>query len=182
MLLGFRERNNQVRITKDPIHNTAENINLTDFIKTEKIMGHLQDLYQIALQHNNSRAVEYGYNASVAYVVNSLKEKTNYNVHGNILQLFTFLVQYFPVTIWKQVNPSNLSLNSPIQLNYTYQEDFQFMGSFAGNIITTASAFAGMVSNSLLMQSGKFRVRKFGLYGNIRITNCIDFKRKLHFL
>jgi Zn-dependent M28 family amino/carboxypeptidase len=89
----------------------------------DKLMGHLKQLDDIGTAHGNTRALgTAGYNESVNYVANQLRTQTNYNV----------VIQSFPVTRFKEVEPSGLSQAKPTERKFVEGTDFLNMGAFAG--------------------------------------------------
>jgi len=120
------------------------------------MMVHLNELESIAEQFSNSRAVLYGYNESVEYVVNQLKEKTNYVV----------TVQYFPVQMWALEGTPSLVETSPGDVTYQYNKDFVLMSRSgpANNLSATteepaevygcsSAAYAGFTAGNIAVVS-----------------------------
>ncbi|KAF9584282.1 Leucyl aminopeptidase yscIV [Lunasporangiospora selenospora] len=70
-------------------------------LKTEAIFGHLEELYAIALKHNNSRSITNGYRASAEYVQSQLQ-----SVAGDFCDVST---QEFKVPIWSELKEPELS-------------------------------------------------------------------------
>jgi len=87
------------------------------------LVGHLVDLQGIAALHNGSRAVEYGYNASVAYVINQLSE--------NAPQL-QVSQQYFPVSFVAYITPSQMYQDTPEVVVYNQTDDWLEFDGYAG--------------------------------------------------
>ena len=58
----------------------APNQDLATLVTAPNIMAHLQKFDEIAIANSNSRAVEYGYNDSAAYVIEQLTKKTSFTV------------------------------------------------------------------------------------------------------
>lgn len=90
-------------------------------INVNNIMGHLQQLQNIADANNGTRAsTTSGYNASVAYIVSQLHEHTNYEV----------TVQEFNYTTVQVIDASNLTvLNPSTTLELSYRADYNLVGS-----------------------------------------------------
>jgi hypothetical protein len=91
-------------------------------ISVENIMGHLEALQTIADLNGGTRAApSTGYNASVDYIVNQLKQ-TNYTV---TVQPFTFsTVEQVSAPILEQVSP-----NSETYKQYTQYNLMTYTGS-----------------------------------------------------
>ncbi|KAG0204066.1 Leucyl aminopeptidase yscIV [Mortierella sp. GBA30] len=94
---------------------------LSDKLQTSAIFAHLEQLYDIALKHNNSRSVMNGYLASAAYVQTQLKEKA-----AGFCELST---QEFKVPVWKELEEPHLSSlglgGDQVWIEYQNKIDFQ---------------------------------------------------------
>jgi Zn-dependent M28 family amino/carboxypeptidase len=88
-------------------------------INVDNIMGHLQQLQNIANENNGTRASSTpGYNASVAYIVSQLKEHTNYEV----------TVQEFNYSSLIILGGTNMTIFSTPQVELVYDTDFTIIG------------------------------------------------------
>ncbi len=105
---------------------------LVQSMKIENLMAHLENLEGIAKLHSNSRAIEYGYNASVDYVLNQLAT-TNLKVS----------VQYFDVVLSEIASPASLVLQQPVNIDYVDGKDFLLDLGFQGNFSVSANVSAG---------------------------------------
>jgi len=127
--------------------------NLASFITIENLMEHLQDLEDIAYKHNGSRAIEFGYNASLEYVLNQIREHTN----------FQPTIQYFNVSIFEDKYPPSLIVSSPFNFSYIDGVDFLNMGGYDGVANLTANisivadlgcsqaTYSGFVANNIAL-------------------------------
>jgi len=98
-------------------------------IKTSDIMGHLQQLQNIANANNGNRAASTsGYEASIDYVVGKLQKNTDYYVE----------VQNFTYTTVSVVSASNLTIyNSMKDATLVYGPDFSVLGGNNGKSTIT---------------------------------------------
>ncbi|KAG0257815.1 Leucyl aminopeptidase yscIV [Mortierella polycephala] len=105
----------------DPPTNSPHDTPLANQLRTPAVFGHLQQLYQVALKHNNSRSVRNGYLASAEYVQNQLKAKA-----ADFCEVST---QEFKVPVWQQLEePQLLSFGiggADVQIVYQNKVDFQ---------------------------------------------------------
>lgn len=97
------------------------------------VYNHLENLYSIAGQYSNSRAIMKGYNASVAYVVQKLEEAG-----------YEPKIQYFSVPVSERRAPPLFSQVSPKQVNYVENTDFLNMGPYNGQITLNGVLTAGL--------------------------------------
>jgi len=74
---------------------------LSDKLTTPAVFGHLEELYAIALKHNNSRSVTNGYMASADYVQTLLKKKAH--------KYCDISTQAFKVPVWSELEAPELS-------------------------------------------------------------------------
>ncbi|GJJ78413.1 hypothetical protein EMPS_10772 [Entomortierella parvispora] len=90
-------------------------------LTTPAIFGHLEELYSIALKHNNSRSVTNGYMASADYVQTQLK-----TVAADYCDIST---QTFKVPVWSEVEAPELTSSGigheGVQIMYQNKVDFQ---------------------------------------------------------
>ncbi|KAJ3107608.1 hypothetical protein HDU97_003602 [Phlyctochytrium planicorne] len=73
---------------------------LSEIIKETGLETHLQAFEKISAEHHGSRSIENGYNSSAAYIVQQLKEKTNYAI----------TIQPFQYLHFENVSPPTLSI------------------------------------------------------------------------
>jgi hypothetical protein len=89
-------------------------------VKIENILKHLQIFQNIALNHNNSRSAEFGYNETSKYILNQLSSTNG---------LFDVTIQPFEIEEY-------ISLKEPVfsslMMNYKYETDFNQL-SYSGN-------------------------------------------------
>ncbi|KAF9019768.1 hypothetical protein BGZ52_003119, partial [Haplosporangium bisporale] len=94
---------------------------LRDHLSTPAIFQHLEELYAIALKHNNSRSVTNGYLASAEYVQAQLTAKA-----GHYCDIST---QEFKVPVWSELAAPELSSTGlgqdGAQIAYQNKVDFQ---------------------------------------------------------
>jgi len=100
----------------------------------QNIMNHLGQFDSIAAQHSNSRAMDLGYNASVQYVVDQLKQYPDY---------FTISTQDFPVVQMFEVNPPQFSQITPQALQYKNGVDFQTISYSGSGDLTDSVIYVG---------------------------------------
>jgi len=90
-------------------------------LTTPAIFGHLEELYAVALKHNNSRSVTNGYLASADYVQKQLKI-----VASDYCDIST---QTFKVPVWSEVEAPELTSagigHEGVQISYQNKVDFQ---------------------------------------------------------
>lgn len=84
-------------------------------VEAYAIYTHLQALQEIAGEHDNSRAMNLGYNASVDYIASQLEPYASY---------FDVEQQTFTVDQVRDVDLPELSLVAPQAVNYTFGVDF----------------------------------------------------------
>ncbi|KAF9321827.1 Leucyl aminopeptidase yscIV [Podila horticola] len=103
-----------------PINDPRESP-LRDHLRTPAIFQHLEELYAIALKHNNSRSVTNGYLASAEYVQAQLTAKA-----GHYCDIST---QEFKVPVWSELAVPELSStgvgHEGAHLTYQNKVDFQ---------------------------------------------------------
>ncbi|KAF8984074.1 Leucyl aminopeptidase yscIV [Entomortierella lignicola] len=93
---------------------------LSDQLVTPAIFGHLEELYAIALKHNNSRSVTNGYLASAEYVQDQLRRKA-----ADYCDIST---QEFKVPVWSELEVPELSstgIGHDDTIRYKNGVDFQ---------------------------------------------------------
>ncbi|KAK3831502.1 MAG: hypothetical protein J3R72DRAFT_455005 [Linnemannia gamsii] len=88
-----------VRLVKP--HDEPPKSPLADKLTTPAVFGHLEELYAIALKHNNSRSVTNGYMASADYVQTQLKK----NAH----KYCDISTQEFKVPVWSELEVPELT-------------------------------------------------------------------------
>lgn len=90
-------------------------------MSTPAIFQHLEELYAIALKHNNSRSVTNGYLASAEYVQAQLTAKAGH--------YFDISTQEFKVPVWSELAAPGLSItglgHDGAQITYQNKVDFQ---------------------------------------------------------
>ncbi|KAF9950167.1 Leucyl aminopeptidase yscIV [Mortierella alpina] len=90
-------------------------------LRTPAIVAHLEQLYDIALRHNNSRSVTNGYLASAEYVQTQLKL--------NAAEFCEVSSQEFKVPVWKELEEPKLSSlrvgEGRVHVEYQNKVDFQ---------------------------------------------------------
>ena len=84
----------------------APNQDLETLVTVPNIMTHLEKFEEIAIANSNTRAVEFGYNDSAAYVLEQLTKKTS----------FTFTTQSFFGITYTELNRPLLSQVCPLSL------------------------------------------------------------------
>ncbi|KAF9965724.1 Leucyl aminopeptidase yscIV [Mortierella alpina] len=90
----------------------------SSYLRTPAIIAHLEQLYDIALKHNNSRSVTNGYLASAEYVQAQLK--------ANAAEFCEVSTQEFKVPVWKELEEPKLSSRwERVQVEYQNKVDFQ---------------------------------------------------------
>jgi len=109
----------------EPIQQTLESR-----MSTENMLFHLNNLENIAMQNSGSRTALTGYNASVDYVVQTLRDRTNLNV----------TVQPFSFPYFTELYSPTLQLVAPLSLNFAFTRDFRNLrfggsGIAQGNLI-----------------------------------------------
>ncbi|KAG0341814.1 Leucyl aminopeptidase yscIV [Podila humilis] len=116
LLIAFVEPHN----VDQPINDPRESP-LHDHLSTPAIYRHLEELYAIALKHNNSRSVTNGYQASADYVQAQLKVKA-----GHYCDVST---QEFKVPVWSELQVPELSStgigHEGAHITYQNKVDFQ---------------------------------------------------------
>ncbi|KAG0211481.1 Leucyl aminopeptidase yscIV [Mortierella sp. GBA30] len=94
---------------------------LSDQLNTPSIFSHLEELYTIALRHNNSRSVTNGYMASAEYVQSQLMRKAP--------QFCDITTQEFKVPVWSELAAPELTSiglgHDGAQIHYQNKVDFQ---------------------------------------------------------
>jgi hypothetical protein len=108
-------------------HQTSQNNNniiptLSSLITIENLLKHLQVFENIAQSYNNSRAIQFGYNASAEYVKKILQNSTNFKVWE----------QFFPVEIFTIQQPAIFRQIYPENITYLLNTDFLDFGSRNG--------------------------------------------------
>lgn len=107
-------------VVEHPINDPRESP-LRDHLRTPAIFRHLEELYAIALKHNNSRSVTNGYLASAEYVQAQLTAKA-----GRYCDIST---QEFRVPVWSELAVPELSStgigHESNQITYQNKVDFQ---------------------------------------------------------
>jgi len=116
----------------------SSQLGLPDLITTQNLRSHLQALQDISKNpaFSNSRSVANGYNASVDYVVNTLRLKTGWRVS----------VQYFPVPIYVQKAPARFELVRPVSVPFIETQEFNQL-TYGGSGIYSFSAPVYKVPN-----------------------------------
>ncbi|KAG2171632.1 hypothetical protein INT43_008358 [Umbelopsis isabellina] len=85
-------------------------------LHTSNIVRHLEALYNIARQHDNSRSVKTGYNASAAYVMQELRDRARCDIQ----------VHHFQVPIWDQMGEPTLVGNFADSTKVSFQDSKDF--------------------------------------------------------
>lgn len=135
IIYGFTTRNGYFCYYGNGKNDTNTSIPLPlnsfkDYIAKERLYKHLKALSDVAsLFPRNSRAPRYGYNASIDYVINTLKAEA---------PQLSLMRQHFPVKIFESITPSNMTMNSPANYTYLLKRDFLDMGGFVGKSIISA--------------------------------------------
>ncbi|KAF9932145.1 Leucyl aminopeptidase yscIV [Linnemannia zychae] len=88
-----------IRLVKP--HDEPPKLPLADKLTTSAVFNHLEELYAIALKHNNSRSVTNGYMASADYVQTQLKK----NAH----KYCDISTQEFKVPVWSELEAPELT-------------------------------------------------------------------------
>lgn len=86
-------------------------------LSTSRIYHHLEQLMEIAQQHNNSRSVQQGHADSAEYVISHLK------AHGNC----DIQRQYFRSPVWKINRDPVLEIAGPVKVDPLYMTDYRVM-------------------------------------------------------
>ncbi|KAF9934016.1 Leucyl aminopeptidase yscIV [Mortierella alpina] len=91
------------------------------YLRTPAIFSHLEQLYDVALKHNNSRSFTNGYLASAEYVQMQLK--------ANAAEFCEVSTQEFRVPVWKELEePKLFSVGiggEQVEVEYQNKVDFQ---------------------------------------------------------
>jgi len=95
----------------------VQNTNLHGSLTVNNVLVHLQEFQYISSLNNNSRAMEFGYNDSAAYVMDMMMNTSSFNVFP----------QYFNAFYWTQLGTPSISMNAPFTYNFIYQSDFEIM-------------------------------------------------------
>lgn len=111
----------------------SESVHAQQGFSSENVMHHLREFQKIADEHNGSRSPENGYNATVDYVVATLRNYTQYDV----------TVQPFTIEAFKVDGTPVLQQQKPSSVKYTYKVDFSVLTySGAGDLEAPLSAVA----------------------------------------
>jgi hypothetical protein len=81
-------------------------------IHIQEVMDHLSELQRIATAENGNRAIDtQGFNRTLDYIINTLRNRTNYNVTTRFFQVKSFNLDSDPVFT---------SSTNGVAINYTY--------------------------------------------------------------
>src|SRR5690349_1827764 len=99
---------------------------LSDKLTTPAVFSHLEELYAIALKHNNSRSVTNGYMASADYVQTQLLKKAH--------KYCDISTQEFKVPVWSELEAPELTSSGigSIDSHVLYQNKVDFQSESAG--------------------------------------------------
>eukprot|EP01112_Ceratiomyxa_fruticulosa_P011119 TRINITY_DN2993_c0_g1_i1.p1 TRINITY_DN2993_c0_g1~~TRINITY_DN2993_c0_g1_i1.p1 ORF type:complete len:499 (-),score=134.61 TRINITY_DN2993_c0_g1_i1:80-1576(-) len=104
---------------------------LRDYVTAATVMNGLNDLWKIAQENNGTRAAgTTGYEASVNYILGQLKQ-TDYEVSVQLFNFSSLIV----------VEPPTLEQVNPVPKTWTYQTDYNVMGSGEGPRSANAEMF-----------------------------------------
>jgi hypothetical protein len=111
---------------------------LSDKLTTPAVFGHLEELYAIALKHNNSRSVTNGYMASADYVQTQLGKKAH--------KYCDISTQEFKVPVWSELETPELTSMGigSVDSHVIYQNKVDFQSESAGHMS------ANTIASSLL--------------------------------
>jgi len=156
--IGVHKRNEQQE---------HQHFELADEIQLANLMQHLQDLQEIAYQNNGSRAVEFGYSASVQYVMESIQNNTPWKPW----------IQYFPISVWNNVEQPVLNVESPFVISLQFDTDFNLAQGFKGQVNATGTLQS---VNDLGCSTSDYSNFVAGNVAVIRRGDC-TFEQKINF-
>ncbi|KAF9125549.1 Leucyl aminopeptidase yscIV [Mortierella sp. GBA39] len=107
-----------IRLVKP--HDEPPKSPLSDKLTTPAVFSHLEELYAIALKHNNSRSVTNGYMASADYVQTQLRKKAH--------KYCDISTQEFKVPVWSELEAPELTSSGigSIDSHVLYQNKVDF--------------------------------------------------------
>lgn len=141
---------------------------LEDRMQVPRLMGHLVELEKIAAKYSDSRSVETGYNASVEYVLETLRDQA---------PGFRVWTEPFQVTMFKQEVPPTFETFSPYEITFTHGVEFLVFRGFAGP--TNVSAQVELPAGSPLgCAEADFAGFTAGLVALIKRGDC-SFQEKV---
>ncbi|OAQ27315.1 Zn-dependent exopeptidase [Linnemannia elongata AG-77] len=107
-----------IRLVKP--HDEPPKSPLSDKLTTPAVFSHLEELYAIALKHNNSRSVTNGYMASADYVQTQLQKKAH--------KYCDISTQEFKVPVWSELEAPELTSSGigSIDSHVLYQNKVDF--------------------------------------------------------
>ncbi|KAF9940619.1 Leucyl aminopeptidase yscIV [Mortierella alpina] len=125
---------------------------LSDQLTTPSIFNHLEELYAIALKHNNSRSVTNGYMASAEYVQAQLKHKA-----GSYCDVST---QEFKVPVWSELAAPELSStgigHDGAHIQYQNKVDFQNFRDSGPSTSLKKQAIEGVANHGCFAKDHKW--------------------------
>ncbi len=90
-------------------------------LRTSAIFAHLEQLYAIALKHNNRRSIHNGYMESAEYVQSQLR--------ANAADFCDVSTQEFRVPVWEELEEPQLLISTTggdgVQVKYKNKVDFE---------------------------------------------------------
>ena len=122
-------------------------------VEAYTIYTHLQALQDIAVEHNNSRAMNLGYNASVDYVASQLEPYASY---------FDVEQQTFTVDQVRNLAEPELSLVAPEAVSYVFGVDFISMEYSGSGNVTNEGVVYGTLASRWLVARAAAHLRRSG--------------------
>jgi len=142
-------------------------VSLESLISLDRLMLHLYAFQNISDTYNGSRTAITGYNASVAYVVDQLKENTNFEVE----------LQYFNFPFFEVVENPTLVQTAPNKISYQYLVDFQNLRYGGSGNVTAAVQYVGgacQASNFSLFHNGSIALISRGYLLDCNMTTKLE--------